>query len=215
MLVHLRRSLVSIVIFTVFFGFVYAFVGTGVAQVLFKHQADGSITANGSTLIGQNWSQTKCPGHPLGSCVFQGRPDAVGPYAGSLNPVAGGGDNPLEANNVPGKPAVLNSGESGATNLGPRSSTLKSNTEVLVAYWKARGVNPTPDLVTTSGSGIDPDITAADATAEIPMVSTATGLSPSTLRSLIARENNGAQFGFLGSSYINVLQLNEALVKLR
>ena len=215
MLVHLRRSLISIVMITVFFGFVYAFVGTGVAQVLFKHQADGSITANGSTLIGQNWSQTRCPGHLLGSCVFQGRPDAVGPYAGSLNPVAGGGDNPLGANNVPGKPGVLNSGESGASNLGPRSKVLLSNTQELVAYWHQRGVNPTPDLVTTSGSGIDPDITAADATAEIPMVSKATGIAPATLRALIARENNGAQLGFLGSSYINVLQLNEALAKLQ
>ena len=214
MLVHLRRSLVSIVIFTVFFGFVYAFVGTGVAQVLFKHQADGSITPNGSTLIGQNWSQTQCPGHPLGSCVFQGRPDALGPYAGSLSPVAGGGDNPLQANNIPGKPGVSNSGESGATNLGPRSKVLLSNTQALVAYWHQRGVNPTPDLVTTSGSGIDPDITAADALAQIPMVSKATGLAPATLRTLIARENNGAQLGFLGSSYIVVLQLNEALQKL-
>ncbi len=215
MLVHIRRSLISIVMITVFFGFVYAFAGTGVAQLLFKHQADGSITANGSTLIGQNWSQTKCPGHPLGSCVFQGRPDALGPYAGSLNPVAGGGDNPLEANNVPGKPGTPNSGESAATNLGPRSKVLLSNAQALAAYWHQRGVNPTPDLVTTSGSGIDPDITAADALAQIPMVSKATGIAPATLRTLIARENNGAQLGFLGSSYINVLQLNEALAKLR
>ncbi|MGO8861330.1 MAG: potassium-transporting ATPase subunit C [Acidimicrobiales bacterium] len=214
MLVHLRRSLISIVIMTVFFGFVYTFAGTGVAQLLFKHQADGSITPNGSTLIGQNWSQTQCPGHPLGSCVFQGRPDALGPYAGSLSPVAGGGDNPLQANNIPGKPGVSNSGESGATNLGPRSKVLLSNTQALVAYWHQRGVNPTPDLVTTSGSGIDPDITAADALAQIPMVSKATGLAPATLRTLIARENNGAQLGFLGSSYIVVLQLNEALQKL-
>jgi K+-transporting ATPase ATPase C chain len=147
--------------------------------------------------------------------VFQGRPDALGPYAGSLNPVAAGGDNPLYANNIPGKPGLLNPGESGASNLGPRSSVLKSNTEALVAYWNKRGVNPTPDLVTTSGSGYDPDITAADATAEIPMVYAATGISPSTLAALIARQNHGAQFGFLGSSYINVLQLNEALVKLR
>jgi K+-transporting ATPase ATPase C chain len=147
--------------------------------------------------------------------VFQGRPDNLGPYAGSLNPVAGGGDNPLEANNIPGHPSVMNSGESAATNLGPRSKVLKSNTEQLEAYWHARGVNPTPDLVTTSGSGYDPNITAADATAEIPMVSKATGLSPTTLGALIARENNGAEFGFLGSSYINVLQLNEALAKLR
>jgi K+-transporting ATPase ATPase C chain len=215
MLVHLRRSFISIVMITVFFGFVYAFAGTGVAQLLFKQQANGSITANGSTLIGQNWSQTKCPGHPLGSCVFQGRPDALGPYAGSLSPVAGGGDNPLGANNVPGKPGVLNSGESAASNLGPRSKVLLSNTQALVAYWHQRGVNPTPDLVTTSGSGIDPDITAADALAQIPMVSKATGIAPATLRALIARENNGAQLGFLGSSYIVVLQLNEALAKLR
>ncbi len=215
MLVHLRRSLISVVMITVFFGFVYAFAGTGVAQLLFKHQADGSITANGSTLIGQNWSQTKCPGHPLGSCVFQGRPDALGPYAGSVSPVAGGGDNPLQANNIPGKPGVSNSGESGASNLGPRSKVLLSNTQALVAYWRQRGVNPTPDLVTSSGSGIDPDISAADALAQIPMVSEATGIAPPTLRALIARENNGAQLGFLGSSYINVLQLNEALVKLR
>ena len=91
--------------------------------MLFKHQADGSITANGSTLIGQNWSQAKCPGHPLGSCVFQGRPDALGPYAGSLNPVAGGGDNPLQANNIPGKPGVLNPGSPGRPTWapGPRS----------------------------------------------------------------------------------------------
>jgi K+-transporting ATPase ATPase C chain len=215
MLVHLRRSLVMAVLCLVFLGFVYAFAGVGVSQLLLKHQADGSITPNGSTLIGQNWSQTKCPGHPLGSCVFQGRPDALGPYAGSLNPVAGGGDNPLQANNIPGKPGVLNSGESGATNLGPRSKTLLSNTQALVSYWNSRGVNPTPDLVTTSGSGYDPDITAADALAQIPMVAKATGITPSTLRSLIAREDNSAPLGFLGSSYINVLQLNEALQQLR
>ena len=176
MLVHIRRSVVLAVVALVL-TFAYAFLGTGVSQLLFKHQADGSITANGSTLIGQNWSQTKCPGHPLGSCVFQGRPDAVGPYAGSLKPVAGGGDNPLQANNIPGHPGVLNNGESAATNLGPRSKALLQNTQALVAYWKARGVNPTPDLVTTSGSGYDPDISQQDALVQIPMVSKATGLS--------------------------------------
>jgi len=214
MLIHIRRAVVLALIVLVL-TFAYTYLSTGISQVVFKHQANGSITTNGSTLIGQDWSQTRCPGHPLGSCVFQGRPDNLGPYAGSANPVAAGGDNPLQANNVPGKPAVLNSGESGASNLGPRSSTLKSNTEALVAYWRARGVNPTPDLVTTSGSGYDPDISAADALAEIPMVAEATGVSPAALRALVASQNNGAQLGFLGSSYVNVLQLNEALVKLR
>ena len=92
---------------------------------------------------------------------------------------------------------------------------LLANTQALVAYWHQRGVNPTPDLVTTSGSGFDPDITPQDAIVQIPMVSKATGISPSTLRALIAQETNGAQLGFLGSSYIDVLQLNEALAKLR
>jgi K+-transporting ATPase ATPase C chain len=76
------------------------------------------------------------------------------------------------------------------------------------------GVNPTPDLVTTSGSGLDPDITPADAYAEVPMVSKATGLSPRVLDQLIARESQPAELGFLGSDYIDVLQLNEALAKM-
>jgi K+-transporting ATPase ATPase C chain len=207
MLAHLRRSLILGLIALVL-TFVYAFVGTGVSQVLFKHQADGSVTAYGSTLVGQNWSQTTCPGHPLGSCVFQGRPDDLGPYSSKKTSPAGHpGDDPLVANGV--------AGESGATNLGPRSLELKTYTEELVAYWHKRGVDPTPDLVTTSGSGLDPDITPQDALAEIPMVTAATGISPSALRTLIAKESNGEQLGFLGSSYIDVLQLNEALAQLK
>jgi K+-transporting ATPase ATPase C chain len=206
MLTNLRRSIISIVVFTAFFGFVYALAGTGVAQVLFPHQADGSITADGSTLIGQNWAATKCPGHPVGSCVFHGRPDDTGPYAANPKANVSGGDNPLVANGV--------SGESAATNLGPRSKVLLGDTKQLVAYWHSLGVDPTPDLVTTSGSGLDPDITPADATVQIPMVSKATGLSPSALRQLIAKETHGAELGFLGSSYITVLQLNEGLANL-
>ena len=105
MLAYLRRSVILVIIITVFFGFAYAFAGTGVAQLLFKHQANGSLTANGSPLIGQNWSQAKCPGHPLGSCVFQGRPDALGPYAGSLKPVAGGGTTRWRRTTSPASPA--------------------------------------------------------------------------------------------------------------
>ena len=198
MLVHLRRSVIFALICLVFFGFVYAFAGTGVAQVLFKHQADGSITANGSTLIGQNWASPKW---------FHGRPDDTGPYAADPEKDVAGGDNPLVANG--------NSGESGASNLGPRSQTLLTNTQELIAYWHALGVNPTPDLVTTSGSGYDPDIAPQDAIVQIPMVAKATGIAPASLRALIASKTNSAQLGFLGSSYINVLQLNEALAKLQ
>ncbi len=197
MLVHLRRSFIMCLICMVLFGFVYAFAGTGVAQLLFKYQANGSITANGSTLIGQNWTSPK---------FFHGRPDDAGPYAANAKTNTSGGDNPLVANGV--------HGSSGATNLGPRSAVLLANTKALVAYWHSMGVNPTPDLVTTSGSGYDPDISPQDALVQIPMVSKATGLSSATLTTLIASQTHGAQFGFLGASYIDVLQLNEALAKL-
>jgi potassium-transporting ATPase KdpC subunit len=207
MLTQLRRSAIFCLICLVLFGLVFPLLGVGLSQLFFKHQADGSITANGSTLIGQNWSDTKCPGNALGSCVFQGRPDDLGPYASAtLSPAEHPGDDPLVANGAPG--------ESGATNLGPRSAELRKYTKELIAYWHARGVQPTSDLVTTSGSGIDPDITPADATAEIPMVAKATGLSNSALTRLISQQTQGAELGFLGSPYIDVLQLNEALVKL-
>ena len=211
MLTQLRRSAIFCLICLVLFGLAFPLLGVGLSQLFFKHQADGSITANGSTLIGQDWSQTKCPGHLLGSCVFQGRPDALGPYSDvgkykGDNPAEHPGDDPLVANGQ--------AGESGATNLGPRSKVLVSDTRILVKYWLARGVQPTSDLVTTSGSGLDPDITPQDAQAEIPMVSRATGLSAATLQHLISQQTNGMQLGFLGSPYVNVLQLNEALKKL-
>ena len=190
MITYLRRSIVLALFCLVFFGLLYPLAGTGVSQVLFKHQADGSVTSNGSTLIGQDWTSPK---------FFHGRPDDFGPYAGT-------GDNPLVAN---GK-----SGESASTNLGPRSKVLLADTKALIAYWHKMGVNPTPDLVTTSGSGLDPDITPADAYAEVPMVSKATGFSPRVLDQLIARESQPAELGFLGSDYIDVLQLNEALAKM-
>jgi K+-transporting ATPase ATPase C chain len=205
---HLRHALQAVIIaaVAVVLTFAYAYAGTGVSQLVFKHQANGSITANGSTLIGQNWATAHCPGHPLGSCVFHGRPDDTGPYAGNAKADIAGGDNPLEANGI--------SGESGATSLGPRSKTLLNNTKALVAYWHKLGVNPTPDLVTTSGSGYDPDISPDDASVQIPMISKATGVAPTALRSLIKSETHGAELGFMGSHYIDVLQLNERLARL-
>jgi K+-transporting ATPase ATPase C chain len=210
MLTQLRRSAIFVIIWLLIAGLAYPLVGVGLSQLFFEHQADGSITANGSTLIGQNWSDTQCPGHPLGSCVFQGRPDDLGPYsnanAKTPSPAGHPGDDPLVVNGA--------AGESGATNLGPRSAELESYTKILIDYWHQRGVNPTSDLVTTSGSGIDPDITPSDAQAELPMVAKATGLSDGVLTRLITEQTHGAELGFLGSHYINVLELNQALVKL-
>ena len=197
MLAHLRRSVVFAVVCFVFFGLLYNLAGTGVAQALFPHQANGSLAAGGSSLIGQTWTSTRW---------FHGRPDNFGPYAANPKTGVAGGDNPLVANGV--------KGESGATNLGPRSKALVADTRQLVAWWHAHGVDPTTDLVTTSGSGYDPDITPADALVQIPMVSKATGVSPAALRHLIASQTQGRQFGFLGSPIVDVLDLNRALARL-
>ncbi len=191
MLTYVRRSLLLALVLIALLGFAYGFAGTGVAQAFFSYQANGSIGRNGSAIIGQNWngySTTKI----LDPQWFHGRPDP---------------DNPLVAN---GKP-----GGSGPANLGPRSRVLLADVKALVKAWHAVGVQPTEDLVTTSGSGLDPDITPQDALAQIPMVARATGISPARLRALVSKETQGPQLGFLGSSIVNVLQLNEALAKLR
>jgi K+-transporting ATPase ATPase C chain len=197
MLAQIRRSIVLALVAVVLFGFVYALVGTGLAQLFFQGQADGSVTKNGSTLIGQSWNSYSATSieNPQ---WFHGRPDP---------------DNPLEANS--GKKGSMASGNSGASNLGPRSKALVQQTQALVKAWHNVGVNPTTDLVTTSGSGIDPDITPQDAYVQVPMVSQATGISASRLNQLIASQTQGAELGFLGSSYVNVLQLNEALAQLQ
>ncbi len=196
---HLRRSIAMAVICFLVCGLLYAVAGTGAAQVLFASQANGSIGPNGSLLIGQNWT---------GRAWFHGRPDDMGPYAANRATHISGGDNPLVANGVPGA--------SGATNLGPRSLALLRDTRSLVILWHRLGVaNPTPDLVTTSGSGYDPDISPSDALVQVPMVAKATGIAPARLRALIARQTHGPQWGFLGSPYVDVLTLNEALAQLR
>jgi K+-transporting ATPase ATPase C chain len=211
-----------VLICLVLFGLAYPLLGVGLSQLFFKGQANGSITANhsGSIAIGQDWSHTSCPGRLAGSCVFVGRPDDLGPYSDvgtpkgcpspkpstGCNPVGHPGDDPLLADGV--------AGGSAATNLGPRSQELVDYTKEIIAWWHARGVDPTADLVTTSGSGIDPDITPLDAQAEIPMVARATGIARAQLQSLINRDTQGRELGFLGSPFVNVLQLNEGLAKL-
>ena len=212
MLTQLRRGAIFCIICLVLFGLVFPLLGVGLSQLFFKHQADGSITANGSTLIGQNWSQTKCPGHLPGSCVFQGRPDALGPYSDANsktpNPAGHPGDDPLVANGV--------AGESGATNLGPRSqelARLHQDPHRLLAR-PGRAARP-PTWSPPRAAGSTPTSRPQDAQAEIPMVSRATGLSAATLQHLISQQTNGMQLGFLGSPYVNVLQLNEALAKLK
>jgi K+-transporting ATPase ATPase C chain len=180
MLTHLRRAVIISVIFFVMLGLVYPFVGTGLSQLLFRHQADGSLTANGSTLIGQNWT---------GPQWFQGRPSAAGTHG--YDPTA-----------------------SGAANLGPRSKALKKAVATQAAALRKEGITPTNGLVTSSGSGLDPDITAADAYAQVAAVAKARGLDPGRVRQLVTQSIQGPELGFLGSQYVNVLRLNEGLARL-
>ena len=209
MLLNLRRSIVlgGVAIIVVF---LYAFAGTGLSQVAFSGRANGSITPHGSTLIGRKLGGDGLPG-PSGRqlCLPRSpRRHRTGRLPRIRRPVWPVGTTRSYANG--------SDGESAASNLGPRSSTLLDNTKELVAYWHRLGVEPTPDLVTTSGSGIhDPDITPAGALAQIPMVAAATGVPETALRQLITSATHGPQLGFLGSSYINVLELNMGLAHLR
>ncbi|HYB17129.1 MAG TPA: potassium-transporting ATPase subunit C [Streptosporangiaceae bacterium] len=176
MVANLRQAIVVSIVFFVLLGLAYPLAETGIGQAFFSHQANGSLTANGSTLVGQSWK---------GPRWFQGRPDA---------------DNPMAT---------------GGSNLGPRSKALVNTVQQQITKLKAEGITPTPDLVTTSGSGVDPDISPADAYAQVNAVAKARGLSVPAVRQLVTEHIQQPQFGFLGSACINVLQLNEALEALR
>jgi K+-transporting ATPase ATPase C chain len=176
MFAYLRPAFGITLVFFVLLGLAYPVAETGIGQALFSHQANGSLTSDGSTLVGQTWK---------GPRWFQGRPDA---------------DNPMAT---------------GGTNLGPRSEVLVKAVEQQITQLKKEGITPTPDLVTTSGSGVDPDIAPADAYAQVDAVAQARGLPSGAVRRLVAEHVQQPQFGFLGSAYINVLQLNEALEMMR
>ena len=175
MLVQLRRAVVVSVVLFVIVGLAYPAVETGIAQAFFGHQANGSLTANGSTLVGQQWSRPKW---------FQGRDDPDNPAA------------------------------TGSANWGPRSDKFVKILEARIHLLRSEGITPTADLVTGSGSGVDPDISPADAYAQADAVAKANGLTVARVDRLIASQVVGPELGFLGSSYINVLGLNEALARL-
>ncbi|HXZ82493.1 MAG TPA: potassium-transporting ATPase subunit C [Acidimicrobiales bacterium] len=176
MLTQLRRAVVVSIIFFLLLGLAYPALETGIGNLFFSHQANGSLTANGSTLVGQQWR---------GPRWFQGRADPDDPAA------------------------------TGSANWGPRSRKLVKIVAARAATLRREGITPTADLVTGSGSGVDPDISPADAYAQAAAVAKANDLSVGAVRRLIASQVVGPQFGFLGSSYINVLELNEALARLR
>jgi potassium-transporting ATPase KdpC subunit len=172
----LRQSVGLTIIFFVVLGLAYPLAETAIGQGLFSHQASGSLTTGGSTLVGQKWTSPRW---------FVGRPDADDPMA------------------------------TGGTNLGPRSKVLVEDVAAQIRQLKKEGITPTTDLVTTSGSGVDPDIAPVDAYVQVNTVAKARGLPVAAVRALVKSQIQQPQFGFLGSAYIDVLQLNQALARLR
>jgi potassium-transporting ATPase KdpC subunit len=191
MLSQIRAALVSLALFTVLTGVAYPLLVTGVAQAAFPHQANGSMIlrdgkAVGSQLIGQPFDDAK---------YFWGRLSAT-----------------LDSN---GKPLPYNASASAASNLGPTNSALTDAAEARIdALHAADPSNPTPvpvDLVTSSGSGLDPDISVAAAEYQVPRVAQARKLDEGRVRELVATHTRDRQLGILGEPRVNVLELNLAL----
>jgi K+-transporting ATPase ATPase C chain len=199
MLQHIRPAIVMIVGMTIITGLAYPLGMTGISQLLFHHQANGSLIERdgkviGSSLIGQNFTSEK---------YFHGRPSATTDT------------DPKDPTKT--IPAPYNAANSGGSNLGPTSKALVDRVKDDTAKLEAEnpGVPVPADLVTTSASGLDPDITPAGALFQVPRVAKARGLSPDVVRQLVEAHIDGRLLGLIGEPHVNVLQLNLALDALR
>jgi potassium-transporting ATPase KdpC subunit len=195
MLKEIRPAIVMIVLLTIVTGLIYPLAMTGVAQVLFPRQANGSLIVKdgkvlGSELIGQNFTEDR---------YFQGRPSATSAA------------DPNDATKT--VPAPYNAANSSASNAGPTSKALIERIQGDVEKLKVENPNaPVPvDLVTTSASGLDPHITPAAAYFQVPRVAKARGLPEAAVRDLVTQNIEGRFLGVLGEPRVNVLQLNMAL----
>ena len=191
---HLRPAIVMIVAMTVITGLVYPLAITGVAQFLFPHQANGSLITKdgkviGSELIGQNFADPK---------YFHGRPSATS----EPDP-----KDPTKTISVP-----YAADNSSGSNLAPTSQALVDRVKDDAGKLKEESDKPIPvDLVTTSASGLDPDITPAGAYFQVPRVAKARGVSEEKLRQLVDDNVQPRTLGILGEPRVNVLKLNLAL----
>ncbi len=195
MLREIRPALVFIVALTIITGLLYPLAITGIAQVAFPYQANGSLIERdgkvvGSALIGQQFTDAK---------YFHGRLSATNT------------PDPNDATKTVDAP--YNAANSGGSNLGPTSKALSERLTKDVEALKAENpAAPVPvDLVTTSASGLDPDISPDAAYFQIPRVAKARGISEDRLRALVGSHIQGRTFGLLGEPRVNVLELNLAL----
>lgn len=183
---HLGTSVVYTIVSVIVFGLIYPFVMTGISLAVFPHQANGSMVyvngkPVGSEIIGQLWTKPQ---------YFQGRPSAAG--KNGYDPTATGG-----------------------TNFGPTNKKLIDATKATIAGLKKANPDatiPVPmDLVTSSASGIDPDISPEGAIYQAPRVAKARNMPVQKVLDVIAQHARGRMFGFLGEPRVNVFELNRAL----
>ena len=181
-----RPALVTFAVLTALVGVAYPLVVTGIGQVAFPEQAAGSLIlrdgkAVGSSLIGQNFSDPK---------YVWGRPSATGPYPNNASASSGSNQGPLN-------PAL--------------TDAVKSRIEALRAADPGNTAQVPVDLVTASGSGLDPHISVAGATYQAMRVAKVRNLPLPQVQQLIDKHTEGRLFGILGEPRVNVLQLNLSL----
>lgn len=195
MLREIRPAILVLVMLTLITGLAYPLAMTGIAGVIFPKQAQGSLIEKdgkviGSALIGQEFKQDK---------YFHGRPSAT------LGP------DPADSTKTVSVP--YNAANSGGSNMGPTSKALADRLKEDVEKLKAENPNAAVpvDLVTTSGSGLDPDISPEAALFQVPRIAKARNMSEETIRQMIAMSTQGRTLGLLGEPRVNVLALNLAL----
>jgi K+-transporting ATPase ATPase C chain len=195
MLKEIRPAIVFIIALTVITGLLYPFAMTGIAGVIFPYQAQGSVIERdgkviGSALIGQEFTSDR---------YFHGRPSAT---------VA-----PDPNDSTKTVPAPYNAANSGGSNLGPTNKALIERVQGDVDKLKQENPSaPVPiDLVTTTASGLDPDISPAAALFQVPRVAKARNMPEDRVRQLVNERIEGRTLGFLGEPRVNVLALNVAL----
>lgn len=198
MLKQIRPAIAMIVVMTVVTGLAYPLAMTGIAEAVFPYQAHGSLMEKdgkviGSELIGQNFADDK---------YFHGRPSAT------TEPDP---KDPTKSISVP-----YAADNSAGSNLGPTNQALVDRVKDDAGRLKAESDKPIPvDLVTTSASGLDPDITPAGAYFQVPRVAKARGLAEDKVRALVDANVQGRTFGIIGEPRVNVLKLNLALDALK
>jgi K+-transporting ATPase ATPase C chain len=198
MLKHLRPAITMIVLMTVLTGLIYPLAITGIAGIVFPQQAKGSLMERdgrivGSELIGQNFAS---------DTYFHGRPSATTAA------------DPQEETKTVAAP--YNAANSSGSNNGPTSQALIDRVKQESQHLAAENPGaPVPvDLVTTSASGLDPDLTPAGALYQVPRVAKARGLREDKVRALVETHTVGRLLGILGEPHVNVLELNLALDRL-